>query len=204
MGISERKEREKQEMRKNIIDAAMHMFTHDGYENASIRKIADKIEYSPGTIYLYYKDKDELLYDVQAECFSKLYDVFKKEATAKDPFKRLEQICHSYINFGLNNPEIYDLMFMMKGPMNKVHENDEWDNADDCLDHLTKCIQECIEKGLVHFDNVTVGILSIWSFGHGLLSLQLCGRMKITRMDDEQNKQLIYATVSNYLNTIKK
>jgi AcrR family transcriptional regulator len=53
MGISDRKEREKQEMKQLIIDAAMRMFVEDGYEKTSIRNIADKIEYSPGTIYLY-------------------------------------------------------------------------------------------------------------------------------------------------------
>ena len=54
-------------MKKLIIDAALRMFVEDGYEKTSIRNIADKIEYSPGTIYLYYKDKDELLYAVQKD-----------------------------------------------------------------------------------------------------------------------------------------
>ncbi len=204
MGISDRKERDKQEMRKNIIDAAMHMFTHEGYESASIRKIADKIEYSPGTIYLYYKDKDELLYDVQAECFSKLVELFQKEATDADPFKRLEQICHSYVRFGLENPEIYDLMFMMKSPMKNVHEHEDWENANDALSYLAKCVQECIEKSLIRFEHVWMAALSIWGMGHGLISLQIGCRMKIMDMDSDQIKEAIYASVSNYLNQIKQ
>lgn len=204
MGISDRKERDKQEMRKNIIDAAMHMFTHEGYESASIRKIADKIEYSPGTIYLYYKDKDELLYDVQAECFSKLVEVFKRDAASIDPLERMEQICHSYVRFGLENPEIYDLMFMMKSPMNNLHEHESWKNADDALSYLASCLQECIDKKLIRFDNLWMAVLSVWGFGHGLVSLQIGCRMNITKMDEEQVKQAIYGSVTNFISQIKK
>ena len=93
MGIAERKERDRVEMRQRIIDAAIQMFLEEGYEKTSIRNIAEKIEYSPATIYLYYKDKDELLYDVQGQAFEKLYQTFRDEATAKDPFKRLDRSC---------------------------------------------------------------------------------------------------------------
>jgi AcrR family transcriptional regulator len=204
MGITERKERDKQEMRKNIIDAAMHMFTHDGYENASIRKIADKIEYSPATIYLYYKDKDELLYDVQAECFSMLVAIFKKEVTAAHPFERLKQICSSYVSFGLKNPEIYDLMFIMRSPMNNVEAHGDWQNADDAFGILASCVHECIEQGLIRFDDVMTGALTIWSMGHGLVSLNNRCRMKVMNLSEEQIVQAIYAAMNNFQNLIKK
>jgi AcrR family transcriptional regulator len=100
MGITERKEREKTEMRQRIIDASIEMFLQEGYEKTSIRNIAEKIEYSPATIYLYYKDKDELLYDVQGQAFEKLYQAFKANAKSKDPMKRLEQIMLTYVRFG--------------------------------------------------------------------------------------------------------
>ncbi|SDP90493.1 transcriptional regulator, TetR family [Mucilaginibacter sp. OK268] len=82
MGVTERKEREKTEMRELITAAAMKMFLEDGYAKTSIRGIADAIEYSPGTIYLYFKDKDELLYEIQADAYGRLLEVFQKEATS--------------------------------------------------------------------------------------------------------------------------
>src|SRR5258706_10982902 len=108
MGITERKERDRVEMRQRIIDAAIQMFLEEGYEKTSIRNIAEKIEYSPATIYLYYKDKDELLYDVQGQAFEKLDLAFHEKATAIDSLKRLEQILFTYVRFGKNNPELYD------------------------------------------------------------------------------------------------
>jgi AcrR family transcriptional regulator len=61
MGIAERKEKQKTEIRKMILDASMKLFVEEGFENVTIRKIADLIEYSPTTVYLYFKDKNEIL-----------------------------------------------------------------------------------------------------------------------------------------------
>jgi len=204
MGISERKERDKQEMRKSIIDAAMHIFMKDGYEAASIRKIADKIEYSPATIYLYYKDKDELLYDVQAECFSKMVAEFKRDITSTDPFTRLTQLGHSYLRFGLTYPEIYDLMFMMDAPMHNVEECDVWENADDAFGILMQTVSACMEKGVINFPDAGLAAVSLWSICHGMLSLNISCRMKVMGMENEQIAQTMYATLDNYLNTIKR
>ncbi len=204
MGISERKERDKQEMRKNIIDAAMHMFTHEGYENASIRKIADKIEYSPATIYLYYKDKDELLYDVQAECFTKLVNLFKTEANSPEPFTRLQQISASYIKFGLENPEMYDLMFIMKSPMNNVEAHESWQNANDAFGYLAVCIQQCIDAHLINFKETWLGAFSVWAMAHGLISLDIRCRIKVMDMNEGQVTDAIHAAIATYLNHIKK
>src|SRR5882757_8636664 len=145
MGITERKEREKTEMRELIRAAALKMFLDDGYAKTSIRRIADAIEYSPGTIYLYYKDKDELLYEVQGLAYVKLYEAFKAEANNPDPIKRLHQLGRSYINFCLNNPELYDLMFIIRAPMN-VDEKIHKDNGGDCLNCLVDCLSDCMKQ----------------------------------------------------------
>ena len=55
MGVKERKDRQKTEMREAILSAALKLFSDDGYDNVTMRKIADEIEYSVGTIYLYFK-----------------------------------------------------------------------------------------------------------------------------------------------------
>ena len=134
MGIIERKERDRVEMRERIIDVAIEMFVKDGYEKTSIRNIAEKIEYSPATIYLYYKDKDELLYDVQAQAFEKLDKTFRDKVDARDPLKRLEQIMKTYVWFGKNNPGLYDLMFIIRAPMNVVGEKEDWQNCHDAFE----------------------------------------------------------------------
>jgi AcrR family transcriptional regulator len=203
MGIVERKERDKQEMRQRIIDAAMHMFLEDGYNKTSIRNIAEAIEYSPATIYLYYKDKDELLYEVQRQAFDKLYETLAKEASDPDPWRRLEQICKSYVRFGLANEELYDLMFIIRSPMNvdeKIHET----NGKDCFGYVINCLTECIENGLVKFTDPGIGMLSIWAMGHGLVSLQVRCRLKVLDMADGDVMAALDKSIETYLSHIKQ
>lgn len=64
MGIRERKEREKSEIRNRIVRAASDIVAREGHENLTVRKLAAAIEYSPRTIYLYFKDRDAVLQEV--------------------------------------------------------------------------------------------------------------------------------------------
>lgn len=205
MGIAERKERERQEMRQRIIEAAMQMFLTEGYEKTSIRNIADKIEYSPATIYLYYKDKDELLYDVQKEAFGKLDALFQQHVGEQDPFKRLQKICKTYVHFGIEHPELYDLCFIIRAPMNVVSEHeDKWTNSTHSFGFLVHCLTECIQQGCIKFDNVMLAAFSIWSMGHGLVSLDIRCRIKVMGLDDLSVAQLIDQSIDTYLEMIKK
>ena len=204
MGIAERKERDKQEMRRQIIEAAMTMFREEGYEKTSIRNIAEKIEYSPATIYLYYKDKDELLYEVQREAFEKLYEVFEQKASHKDPLKRLEEICKTYVDFGINNPDLYDLMFIIKAPMNVIEEKELWTNGSAAYNYLADCLHECLEQNLIRYDHLGVAVLSVWSMGHGLISLFIRCRFKVMQMTDDEAGKAIEMTIDHFINMIRK
>jgi AcrR family transcriptional regulator len=203
MGITERKERDRVEMRQRIIDAAIEMFLQEGYEKTSIRNIAEKIEYSPATIYLYYKDKDELLYDVQGQAFEKLDKAFRDNAVAKDPLKRLEQIMLTYVRFGKKNPELYDLMFIIRAPMNVMEEKELWTNGHDSFGFLVECITECMEKKLIRFDDTMIAALSVWAMAHGLVSLDLRCRFKVMEMDEEAVTAAIEKAIREYHQLIK-
>ena len=80
MTIATRKQREKEEMRQLILEAAKKIFLEKGYEQASIRNIAEVIEYSPGTIYLYFKEKDEIFHELHEQGFRKLVEYMSPAA----------------------------------------------------------------------------------------------------------------------------
>ena len=200
MGISERKEREKGEKKELIRAAALKMFLEDGYAKTSIRNIADAIEYSPGTIYLYYKDKDELLYEVQAHAFGQLLEAFKKNATSEDPMKRLRQLGKTYVSFGLAHPELYDLMFIIRAPTN-VDEDTHKDNGGATFTYLLDCLKTCIDNKLIRLNNVELGSLQIWSMAHGLVSLNLRCRLKVLTMGDNVH-DILHAAIDDYIDSI--
>ncbi len=189
MGILERKERKKKEMRNVILETAMKLFLEKGFHNVSIRRIAEKIEYSPATIYLYYKDKNEILYDLHALGFEKLYKMQKKLLAIKDPFDRLYEHARIYISFALKNPEYYDLMFIMRGPAEKIKEKKHWETGLRAFEFLRGNVKECIEAGYLPDINPDVAAFSFWSFTHGMVSLVI--RDRCIMIPDEQVKNVI-------------
>src|SRR6266403_3975312 len=129
MGVKERRARQKKFLRQEILDAASELFVRDGYENVSMRRIADKIEYSPTTIYIYFKDKAELLEQVCKETFARLVQRLTKIMEQPgEPVERLKRGLIAYIQFGLENPHHHRATFMMPLPEEfkpeKYHQED--------------------------------------------------------------------------------
>lgn len=178
MGIAERKEKQKQEIRKLILDASMKLFVEEGFDNVSIRRIADLIEYSPTTVYLYFKDKDEIFFNLHEIGFEKMGEMNRNLDTIEDPLRRLHQMGENYLRFGIENPEYYDLMFIQRAPMKKLQEMGcNWENGDAAMTRLRNTVIECMEKGLIAKTDSDLVSMSIWSMVHGLVSLAIRDRM---------------------------
>jgi AcrR family transcriptional regulator len=144
MGVAERKERHKEDLKREILDAAKLLFTEKGLEATSIRAIAEKIEYSPATIYLYYKDKNEIVHALHSEGFKLLVGHFEVLNHISHPFERLKGMGRAYIQFALQNPDIYKLIFNMEEPLKHVANCfEEWDEGDRAFDILMKTVGEC-------------------------------------------------------------
>jgi len=190
-------------MKQLIRSAALKMFLEDGYAKTSIRNIAEAIEYSPGTIYLYYKDKDELLYEVQGHAYGKLLEAFRANAKSKDPLIKLKQICKTYISFGLENPELYDLMFIIRSPMN-VDEKLHKANGGETLAYLVDCLEECFAANLIRLKDVQTATLQIWSMAHGLLALNLRCRLRIMIPEDNKVAEILDQAIENFIGTITR
>ncbi|MFN8353749.1 MAG: TetR/AcrR family transcriptional regulator [Spirosomataceae bacterium] len=205
MGVTERKERERQEMRQRILDAAQQVFVEEGYEKASIRNIAERIEYSPATIYLYFKDKDELFYVVHEMGFAKMLGEMKVLDSIENPLEQLRQRGYLYMKFALENPELYDLMFIQKGPMQALHKrykNSEWECGFENFNLLRLNITACIEHGLIRSTNLDITTMSIWSFIHGLVSLYIRERFNAFEETIDIEK-VMYASIEQMIEMIK-
>ena len=178
MGVKERKERQKIEMKDLILQSAHQLFLEKGFEEVSIRNIAEAIEYSPATIYLYFKDKDEIFYALHGEAF-KIFNTFVSSVvTIKDPLERLFALGDKYIEFAFLYRNYYDIMFIMISPMECDKSSEGWIEGETALNFLESIVQECINAG--HFKGQNPRILSftIWSFMHGTCALALRNRMK--------------------------
>ncbi len=179
MGIAERKEKQKLEIRKLILDASMKLFVEEGFDNVSIRRIADLIEYSPTTVYLYFKDKDEIFLNLHDIGFQKMQEMNKNLDLIENPLLRLHKMGENYLHFGMENPEYYDLMFIQRAPMKKLAQMQchEWENGDAALTRLKATISECMERGFIAKTDPGLVSMSVWSMVHGLMALAIRERL---------------------------
>ena len=179
MGVKERKERDRQEMRETILQSAHQLFVDKGFDDVSIRNIAEAIEYSPATIYLYFKDKNEIFYALHGEAFKKFGEFMMELAAIKDPFKRLIKMGEKYMEFTFKFPKYYDIMFIMKAPMDSVQNCDEWKEGEGAHRQLENVVKECQDSGYFKDKDFKTLSFLIWSTMHGMCSLVLRDRMKV-------------------------
>lgn len=174
MGVQERRAREKQELRQEILAAARDLFIREGFENVSMRKIAEKIEYSPTTIYLYFQDKADLLDCICHETLSRLESILAalRESNSDIP-SRLKEGLAAYIKFGLEHPNDYRVAFMME-----IKEFLEPERCVRCHEigqetfgHLRKDVAECIRLGVFSDRDVEATSQVLWAAIHGLTAL---------------------------------
>jgi AcrR family transcriptional regulator len=170
MTVANRKQREKEEMRVLILDAARKIFLEKGYHQASIRNIAEQIEYSPGTIYLYFKEKDEIFHALHEEGFSRLLAYMQPLQHVAEPFERLKAMGRVYMQFARENKDFYDLMFIMQAPM-KHEKEEEWKMGHRALNYLKDVLRDCQAVGRFQGKNVEYLSFTIWSAMHGMCAL---------------------------------
>lgn len=158
-------------MRGLILDTAIKLFLNEGYERVTLRAIAREMDYSPGIIYWYFKNKNDILFALHAIGFEKL-DAKQQELQAiKDPWKRLLRRGEIYLSFALKNPEYYDLMFIMRGPAKMMKEKKNWTSGLRSYEMLKKDVQECIKAGNLIKTNAEAATFAFWSFLHGIASI---------------------------------
>lgn len=205
MGITERKEREKQEMRDRILETAKQLFLEEGYDKTSIRNIAERIEYSPGTIYLYFADKDEIFHELHFRAFELLKDQMKKGiAGIEDPLVQLHKLGEIYLDFGIYNPELYDLMFVMRAPVAKLLACEQhWNQGEDCFSFFHTIVKNAIEKGAIRKMDSFVASMMIWSQVHGMVTLFVRDRFTVMGFADQDIQRMLFAAMEQLLETIK-
>jgi AcrR family transcriptional regulator len=158
-------------MRSLILETAMNLFLEEGYDKITIRRIAKKIEYSPATIYLYFKDKDEILFQLHEEGFNELFRRQQAIAGTADPLERLRKHARIYLQFAVENPEYYDLMFIMRAPVKCIKDEKAWTIGMRSYDVLKKDVQDCMHAGLMRKSDPETTTFSLWASMHGIASL---------------------------------
>ena len=177
MGITERRERQKAELRELILAAAARIITDEGFDALTMRKIADAIEYSPGTIYLHFASRDDIALELVRNGFAALVRALEPAAAVADPFERLKAIGRAYLAFAEREAETYKLIMMederFASPiLTRLGESDD-DTGGTALGILLDTVAELIDNGTFRrLDAETIAAL-LWSSLHGIAAVKL-------------------------------
>lgn len=177
MGIEQRRQRERDEVREKILDTARQLFIECGYEGVTMRKIAERIEYSPTTIYLYFADKEMLFREMCSADFRSLAATFQSAALIDNPVERLKAVARAYIRFGIEHPNHYRLMFMTPPPVMPDEEAlaHKGNPTEDAYAFLVSIVTSAIEAGVFRpeYQDHQLVAQTLWAATHGVISLEI-------------------------------
>jgi AcrR family transcriptional regulator len=188
MGITDRKQRQKEEVRASILDTAWQMVVTEGWQSFSIRKIADAIEYSVPVIYSHFENKDAILLEFNRKGFQLLAEALSKaKATEAEPANQLRAMGRAYWNFAFQNKEYYQLMFGLGIPTCDAAVRIP--ALGDFAEVITSTIVAMVPAGKQPAFNPWLKYQSFWSMLHGLVSINMT-RLSAPERPDEHHENL--------------
>jgi AcrR family transcriptional regulator len=175
MTVQERRVRQKTLLRQEILDAARDILVREGYEGLSMRKVAERIDYSPTAIYLHFKDRDDLVFCVCEQLMGGLVKELQQVAERHaDPLVALRKGLRRYVEFGLKHPQHYQATFGI--PHGHDPAKDARDQAPGTMGmqafgFLPRLVAECVKKKKLARVDVHKASCALWAGIHGITSL---------------------------------
>ena len=176
MGTRERREREKRQQRQKILDAALEIISQEGYAALSMRKLAERIEYSAASIYLYFASREQIAQELSEAGFEELLGAIEAATFGKQAAEALYALGAAYVAFALKYPEIYRLIFMGDSEyMSVVYAENRPDNASaKAYGMLVELAQQLQDAGIASKETeLPVIAETILCMLHGVVSLRI-------------------------------
>ena len=196
MGIKERHERDREAVRRAILDAARDLFVSEGYQNVSIRKVAERIEYSPAAIYGYFPSKDDIFFALAEEGFRLLGgpgDLVNRDRFASlEPLDRIRAIFWRVYEFSCEHPQYFALMFVDRSVPRITREYERFTFVRDMRSHIIEQIQVCIDaKVLPGTLNPAVACRLLIMAVLGVATMRLSDRLARAENADELARDVL-------------
>ena len=161
--------------RVEILEAAERIFVADGYEGATIRKIADEVGVSSTALYMHFHDKDEILHEI---CLAALQALLQQNtqiaAMPADAVTRVRLVLQAYVRMGLEHPNAYLLVFCApQRPGTSPTQQATAEVAGQCYDRYAGVVSEIAAAGQLRLGSAEAAAQALWAACHGLVALMI-------------------------------
>jgi AcrR family transcriptional regulator len=178
LGVKERQEREREAVARAILDAARELFVTVGYQEVSIRKIAERIEYSPAAIYSYFESKDDIFFALAEEGFRLLFTFGGTPPVSADPLDEMRWMFGQYYEFSKAHPEYFALMFLDRRVPRISSQWERFGFVGELKHDMVARIQRAIDAGAFPAATSPIAIFRVLLTAmHGAATLRLCERL---------------------------
>jgi len=178
MGIRERQSRERDTVRRKILNAARTLFLSDGYANVSMRKIADQIEYSPGAIYSYFASKEDIFFALAEEGLQCVRAHCSGSSQAHVPLERVRDAFWRFYTFSKEQPGYFSLIFVDSAVPRISRDWERFSSMRDLRQDVEQDIQQCIDEGVFPRADVAGTVFRIlWTAAYGAAVFRLSHRL---------------------------
>ena len=196
---SARRQQQKAEVRGAILAAASELFLAGGLEGFSLRGVAERVGYSATTVYLYFDNKDDLLFSVSLEGFEAFGQALKDAyETTADPLARIGAIGRAYVAFGAAHPAHYRLMFMERGEFFLKENPNDCKPTINSFDIFVQAVHEAHAAGVLNTEEPMSLVYTLWAAVHGLVALTLCVPVNDTRDLEKRTDDLLMTLHSGF------
>jgi AcrR family transcriptional regulator len=180
LGVKERQERDREALSRSILDAARELFVTHGYQEVSIRKIAERIEYSPAAIYGYFPSKDDIFFALAEEGFRLLfsYGASPRPANADDPSDGMRAMFWRYYEFSKEHPEYFALMFLDRTVPRISRDWNRFGFVGEMRHDMVDRIRQAIDSGVFPAGTSANAVFRVLLTAvHGAATMKLCDRL---------------------------
>lgn len=186
------------EPRARILASARALYLEGGAEAVTMRGVADRVGVTATALYRHFDSKEDLLGELVVQAFETFGSYLYRALNGRTPMERFRRSAEAYLDFALEQREIYRTIFMSPAPKRKdaISISRERFDPASTFQFLIDRIRECIDSGDLRADDPEQVAVSVWAHVHGLVSLQICGSFDQT---DEAFRETYWRSVERVI-----
>jgi AcrR family transcriptional regulator len=197
MGIRERQSRERDTVRRKILNAARTLFLNESYANVSMRKIAEQIEYSPGAIYSYFTSKEDIFFALAEEGLQFVRTHCGAAADGHSPLDRVREAFWRFYTFSKEQPEYFSLIFVDSAVPRISRDWERFSSMRELRQDIEQDIQQCIEEGLFPgVESAGAVFRLLWTAAYGVAVFRISHRLAPGEDSDALAHDLLDAVIA--------